>query len=202
MRSLPICRAFLNPFASSCKGSSTLGFVRRVTESDWRRPRSVGARQELVRVSVRAVDIFLSFAGSPPSAASGVSGGPSLCLGAQGRRVTCWNSGWLRLPRNAQQSCDRVLPAAPRSRPTGVPLCHRDARWASSIRSRLRLRSFPLQTVAADLSLSDGCPATRKPDQLQRRVSHSALQCLRRSRGTTAHNKCSDNDDATQRKRL
>ena len=83
MRSLPICRAFLNPFASNCKGSSTLGFVLLVTESDCRRPRKVGVRQELVRVSVRAVDIFLSFAGSPPSAASGVSGGPSLCSGAQ-----------------------------------------------------------------------------------------------------------------------
>ena len=63
MRSLPICRAFLNPFASNCKGSSTLGFVRRVTESDWRRPRKVGVRQELVRVSVRAVDMLSFFFG-------------------------------------------------------------------------------------------------------------------------------------------
>ena len=57
MRSLPICSAFLNPFASSCRGSSTLGFVRRVTESDCLKPLNVGVRQELVRVSVRAVDI-------------------------------------------------------------------------------------------------------------------------------------------------
>ena len=57
MRSLPICKAFLSPFASSCKGSSTLGFVLRVTESDWRRPLRGGVRHDDVRVSVRAVDI-------------------------------------------------------------------------------------------------------------------------------------------------
>ena len=57
MRSLPIANAFRSPFASSCRGSSTLGFVRRVTESDCLKPLNVGVRQELVRVSVRAVDI-------------------------------------------------------------------------------------------------------------------------------------------------
>ena len=83
IRSLPICRAFLNPFASSCKGSSTGCFVLLVTESDCRRPRKVGVRQELVRVSVRAVDICPSFWFRARPAASGVSGGPSLCSGAQ-----------------------------------------------------------------------------------------------------------------------
>ena len=63
MRSLPIAKAFLNPFASSCRGSSTLGFVRLVTESDCRRPRNVGVRQEDVRVSVRAVDMLAFFGG-------------------------------------------------------------------------------------------------------------------------------------------
>ena len=58
MRSLPICKAFLNPFASSCKGSSTLGFVRLVTESDCLKPLKVGVRHDDVRVSVRAVDIL------------------------------------------------------------------------------------------------------------------------------------------------
>ena len=59
MRSLPICKAFLSPFASSCKGSSTLGFVLRVTDSDCRKPLNVGVRHDDVRVSVRAVDILL-----------------------------------------------------------------------------------------------------------------------------------------------
>ena len=76
MRSLPICRAFLNPFASSCKGSSTLGFVRRVTESDWRRPLKVGVRQELVRVSVRAVDMLSFFFGFRWFPAIGARGSP------------------------------------------------------------------------------------------------------------------------------
>ena len=57
MRSLPIANAFRRPPASSCKGSSTGCFDRLVTESDCRRPRNVGVRQELVRVSVRAVDM-------------------------------------------------------------------------------------------------------------------------------------------------
>ena len=117
MRSLPIAKAFLKPFASNCKGSSTLGFVRLVTESDWRRPRSVGVRQELVRVSVRAVDMWSCFFGSLPSAASGVSGGPSLCSGAQ-----VGPKSYVLAFRLASVGSERtavvwfVLPAVPRSR--------------------------------------------------------------------------------------
>ena len=129
MRSLPIAKAFLSPFASSCKGSSTGCFVLLVTESDWRRPLKVGVRQELVRVSVRAVDIFLSFAGSPPSAASGVSGGPSLCSGAQ-----VGPKSYVLLLRLASVGSERtavlwfLLPAVPgRVGAREGRFCHRDA---------------------------------------------------------------------------
>ena len=160
----------------------------------------MGVRQELVRVSVRAVDIFLFFAVVAPVRGVGrLRRTLSVCSGAQvGRRVKCWNSGWLRLPRNAQQSCDRVLPAAPRSRPTGVPLCHRDAAEGQLDRWRSPVPSIPPQTIPHAIT-SDGRLQREKPDQ--QRVSHSALQCLRRSRGTVRSNQCSETATRPSNKR-
>ena len=203
MRSLPICKAFLKPLASSCKGSSTLGFVLRVTESDCRRPRSVGVRQELVRVSVRAVDIFLSFAGSPPSAASGVSGGPSLCSGAQvgpksyvlAFRLAsvgseCTAVVWLRAPRRASVASDGSAALPPETRRMGQLDVRAPTFAAFPIDGRRplprrRLRSFHQK------------PAT------EQRLLNQALGAAASGR-SAAHrrsNRCSDNHDTTQHKR-
>ena len=163
-------------------------------------------RQELVRVSVRAVDIFFGCPAGRPRPRRRASQGDPVCAQVLRRAEELRAGlpagfGWIGTHSSRVVACSRRASVAS-AREGRFATETRSGLLASSIRSRLRLRSFPLQTVAADLSLSDDCPATRKPDQLQRRVSHSALQCLRRSRGTTAHNKCSDNDDATQRKRL
>ena len=73
----------------------------------------MGVRQELVRVSVRAVDMVSFFFGSPPSAASGVSGGQAhrLCSGGPKSYVLAFRLAsvasertavvWLRPPRRA-----------------------------------------------------------------------------------------------------
>ena len=162
MRSLPIAKAFLKPFASSCRGSSTGCFVLLVTESDCRRPRKVGVRQELVRVSVRAVDIFLSFAGSPPSAASGVSGGPCLCA-----QVLRWAEelgagfpagfGWLGTHSS------RVVPPPRRASVASA----REGRFATETRSGLLASSIRSLRIAPPSQSpqsppSDGCVETSK----------------------------------------
>ena len=113
----------------------------------------MGVRHDDVRVSVRAVDIFLSFRWVA-AVASGVSGGPSLCSGAQvGPKSYVLE---LRLAsvgseRTAVVWC--VLPAVlgrVRER-----LCHRDAQLG-----QLHFERGPPhrchQPVAADLSLDDG----------------------------------------------
>ena len=102
MRSLPIANAFRRPPASSCKGSSTGCFVLLVTESDCRRPRNVGVRQEDVRVSVRAVDIvFLWRLLVAPVRGVGV-GGPGLwrlSRGPQPSAQLAERAAWLGCPR-------------------------------------------------------------------------------------------------------
>ena len=149
MRSLPICRAFLNPFASNCRGSSTLGFVRLVTVSDWRRPRNVGVRQDDVRVSVRAVDMLAFFVGFRWFPAIGARGSPQstlraslrLCLAGGQAQVLCSGGpkSYVLELRLASVGSERtavvwyVLPAV-LSR-VREQLCHRDAQlvWASSM---------------------------------------------------------------------
>ena len=166
MRSLPICKAFLNPFASSCKGSSTLGFVRLETESDWRRPLRVGVRQELVRVSVRAVDIFAGRP-RPRRRASADLGLWHTALGSQLAEGVEWLGSRLRLAVDrARRLCfawaSRRLASSPES-----------AFWASSlvclcVDRRPASQPSP-QPVAADPSLDDPCGReATKPATLQR----------------------------------
>ena len=195
MRSLPICKAFLSPFASSCRGSSTLGFVLRVTESDCRRPRSVGVRHDDVRVSVRAVDM-LSF-GVPVRGVGRLRQTQSV-LGCSGgaeelRAGTPAGFGWLgthssrvvRAPRRAQSRTGAALP--PR-RSAGPAPCR--ARPSAPLSSASRRRPLPRRR----LRWFHPKPATLS--------SASAWRC---SLGTLSRhrrsNPCSDNHDTTHSKR-
>jgi hypothetical protein len=180
MRSLPICRAFLKPFASSCKGSSTLGFVRRVTESDCRRPLRVGVRHDDVRVSVRAVDIL---------SRRGVGRlriwvyGPALPSAPLAEGVECWVHafGWLSIEPDVS-----ALPGPA----VGSRRAAESAFWASSlvclcVDRRPASQPSP-QPVAADPSLDDPCGRRRRQNPPPSSAIKLGAAASGRSRGTVA----------------
>ncbi len=121
----------------------------------------MGVRHDDVRVSVRAVDIFLSFAGSPPSAA-GVSGGPSLCSGAQ-----VGPKSYVLLLRLASVGSERtavlwfLLPAVPgRVGAREGRFCHRDALRLVGQLDSVTSHTPPSQSPQSPPS--DGCVETSK----------------------------------------